>query len=117
MHRSELVGLDWASLPGTGTGYVTVDERGIVITLMTSKASQEAAEPSTAEAKPARMPRRPRPYSAATRCARLRDQRGCEEAAELRHSGPHSPQIGGYAAGLHPRKRPVGKEWVEGGGF
>ena len=46
---------------------------------------------------------------------RLRDQRGRQRAAELPHSGPHSAQIGGYGAGLHPPKRPVGKEWVEGG--
>jgi hypothetical protein len=26
------------------------------------------------------------------------------------------PQIRGYGAGLHPRKRPVGKDWIEGGG-
>lgn len=40
--RSELVGLDWMQL-GTGSGFVRVDERGVEITLMTSKASQEAA--------------------------------------------------------------------------
>jgi hypothetical protein len=38
---------------------------------------------------------------------------GCQGAAELPHSGAHSPEIGGYGAALHPRKRPVGKEWVE----
>jgi integrase len=43
LRRCELVGLDWLS-PGDGTGFVAVDERGIVITLMTSKASQDAAE-------------------------------------------------------------------------
>ena len=43
LRRSEIVGLDWL-LPGDGTGYVTVDDRGIVITLMTSKDSQDAAE-------------------------------------------------------------------------
>ena len=43
LRRSELVGLDWNQL-GTGTGFVALDERGIVITLMTSKASQDAAE-------------------------------------------------------------------------
>jgi integrase len=36
LRRCELVGLDWV-LPADGTGFVTVDERGIVITLMTSK--------------------------------------------------------------------------------
>lgn len=40
--RSELVTLDWGRL-GDGGGFVTVDERGIEITLMTSKASQDAA--------------------------------------------------------------------------
>jgi integrase len=43
LRRCELVGLDWV-LPADGTGFVTVDERGIVITLMTSKASQDATE-------------------------------------------------------------------------
>jgi integrase len=43
LRRRELVGLDWAS-PGDGTGFVAVDERGIVITLMTSNASLDAAE-------------------------------------------------------------------------
>lgn len=40
--RSELVALDWGKL-GTGAGFVTVDERGVEITLLTSKASQDAA--------------------------------------------------------------------------
>jgi integrase len=43
LRRSELVGLDWQKL-GTGTGWVTVDERGILITLARSKASQDKAE-------------------------------------------------------------------------
>jgi integrase len=43
LRRSELVGLDWLEL-GDGTGYVQIDERGIIATLMTSKASQEQAE-------------------------------------------------------------------------
>src|SRR5262249_43907815 len=43
MRRSELVGLDWQKR-GDGTGYVSITERGIEITLMTSKASQDAAE-------------------------------------------------------------------------
>lgn len=43
LRRSELVGLDWARL-GEGTGFVAIDDRGIVITLKTSKASQDAAE-------------------------------------------------------------------------
>ena len=42
MRRSELVCLDWERL-GDGLGFVRVDERGVEITLMTSKASQEAA--------------------------------------------------------------------------
>jgi integrase len=40
LRRSELVGLDWQRL-GAGTGFVLVDERGIVVTLMASKASQD----------------------------------------------------------------------------
>ena len=43
LRRSELVGLDWQQR-GAGTGTVVLDERGIMITLMTSKASQDAAE-------------------------------------------------------------------------
>jgi integrase len=43
LRRSELVGLDWEHL-GTGTGFVRVDERGILITLARSKASQDKAE-------------------------------------------------------------------------
>lgn len=43
LRRSELVGLDWQER-GTGTGWLVVGERGITITLMASKASQEAAE-------------------------------------------------------------------------
>ena len=43
LRRSELVGLDWEQL-GTGTGFVRVDERGILITLARSKASQDKAE-------------------------------------------------------------------------
>ena len=43
LRRSELVGLDWHQL-GAGTGFLVIDERGIAITLMTSKASQDAAE-------------------------------------------------------------------------
>ena len=35
-------GSNWV-LPGDGTGFVAVDERGIVISLMTSKGSQDAA--------------------------------------------------------------------------
>jgi hypothetical protein len=41
--RSELVGPDWRKL-GAGTGFVCVDERGIVATLMASKASQNQTE-------------------------------------------------------------------------
>jgi integrase len=43
LRRSELVGLDWQQL-GTGTGFVRIDERGILITLARSKASQDKAE-------------------------------------------------------------------------
>jgi integrase len=43
LRRSELVGLDWGQL-GTGTGWVVIDERGILITLARSKASQDKAE-------------------------------------------------------------------------
>jgi integrase len=43
LRRSELIGLDWQKL-GDGTGFVRVDERGIVVTLMASKASQDQAE-------------------------------------------------------------------------
>jgi integrase len=42
LRRSELVGLDWGRL-GTGAGWVVVDERGILITLARSKASQDKA--------------------------------------------------------------------------
>src|SRR5262245_22643283 len=43
LRRSELVGLDWLEL-GTGTGFVRIDERGILITLARSKASQDKVE-------------------------------------------------------------------------
>jgi len=43
LRRSELIGLDWQHR-GTGTGFVRLDERGLVITLMASKASQDQAE-------------------------------------------------------------------------
>src|SRR5215471_9690625 len=43
LRRSELVSLDWQKL-GAGGGFVCVDERGIVVTLMASKASQDQAE-------------------------------------------------------------------------
>ena len=43
LRRSELVGLDWAE-HGQGTGFVTSDDKGLTVTLMTSKASQDAAE-------------------------------------------------------------------------
>jgi integrase len=43
LRRSELVGLDWQEL-GCGTGFVRIDERGILITLARSKASQDKAE-------------------------------------------------------------------------
>jgi integrase len=43
LHRSELVGLDWQQL-GTGSGFVRIDERGILITIARSKGSQDKAE-------------------------------------------------------------------------
>ena len=43
LRRSELVGLDWHKL-GDGTGFVVIDDRGVVVTLMASKASQDQAE-------------------------------------------------------------------------
>jgi integrase len=43
LRRSELVSLDWQKL-GDGGGFVRVDDRGIVITLMASEASQDKAE-------------------------------------------------------------------------
>jgi integrase len=43
LRRSELVGLDWSEL-GEGTGFVRIDERGILVTLARSKASQDKAE-------------------------------------------------------------------------
>jgi integrase len=43
LRRSELVSLDWQKL-GAGGGFVRIDERGIVVTLMASKASQDQAE-------------------------------------------------------------------------
>ena len=43
LRRSELVSLDWQKL-GAGGGFVCLDERGIVVTLMASKASQDKAE-------------------------------------------------------------------------
>jgi integrase len=48
MRRSEVVGLDWRRL-GTAEdeerrGFVTIDDTGITITLMTSKASQDTAQ-------------------------------------------------------------------------
>lgn len=39
LRRTELVGLDWRKL-GTGCGYVSIEERGIVVRLPTSKGSQ-----------------------------------------------------------------------------
>jgi integrase len=43
LRRSELVGLDWERL-GTGTGFAVLEERGLIITLLASKASQAQAE-------------------------------------------------------------------------
>ena len=42
LRRSELVGLDWEKI-GTGTGTLRIDERGLVVTLNTSKGSQTEA--------------------------------------------------------------------------
>ena len=42
LRRSELIGLDWQQL-GTGTGFLQLDERGIVVTLVQSKTSQADA--------------------------------------------------------------------------
>ena len=42
LRRSELIGLDWQKL-GTGTGFLLLDERGIVVTLVQSKTSQAEA--------------------------------------------------------------------------
>jgi integrase len=44
--RSELVGLDWEKIGegGKGTGYVSVDDRGVLVVLARSKASQDKAE-------------------------------------------------------------------------
>src|SRR5215471_20792023 len=44
LRRSELVSLDWQKL-GAGGGFVCVDERGIVVTLMASKAAQDRPKP------------------------------------------------------------------------
>ncbi len=46
LRRSELVALDWAVL-GDGGGFVAADEKGLVVTLMTSKASQDTAQTIT----------------------------------------------------------------------
>jgi len=43
LRRSELVGLDWGE-HGAGTGFVSTDDVGLTVTLMTSKGSQDAAE-------------------------------------------------------------------------
>lgn len=40
--RSELAGLDWEKL-GDGTGYVTIDDKGITITMMVGKTHQDEA--------------------------------------------------------------------------
>jgi len=42
MRRSEIICLDWERL-GEGMGFVRVDDRGVEVTLMVSKASQDAA--------------------------------------------------------------------------
>jgi integrase len=43
LRRSELVGLDWQKR-GSGTGFLQLDDRCLVITLMMSKASQDKAD-------------------------------------------------------------------------
>ena len=43
LRRSELVGLDWLEL-GTGSGYIAIEDRGLVVRLPTSKGSQHAGE-------------------------------------------------------------------------
>jgi integrase len=43
LRRSELVGLDWLK-QGGGAGWVAIEDRGIVITLPTSKGSQASSE-------------------------------------------------------------------------
>jgi site-specific recombinase XerC len=43
LRRSKIVGLDWQKL-GSGSGFVPLNERGVVVTLMASKASQDQAE-------------------------------------------------------------------------
>ena len=42
LRRSELIGLDW-SKQGAGVGFVSVEDRGLVVTLATSKGSQTEA--------------------------------------------------------------------------
>jgi integrase len=42
LRRSELVGLDWQER-GDGSGFVSIDERGVTITLLRSKTSQAEA--------------------------------------------------------------------------
>ena len=44
LRRSELVGLDWQEL-GTGTGFVRIDERGILITLARSRPAKIRPKP------------------------------------------------------------------------
>jgi integrase len=61
LRRSELVSLDWYKL-GTGGGFVRVDDRGIVVTLTASKASQ--ARPRRSLSPPSICPRRAKPLSA-----------------------------------------------------
>jgi integrase len=43
LRRSEIVGLDWGKL-GDGTGWLTIDERGVLVVLARSKASQDKAQ-------------------------------------------------------------------------
>jgi site-specific recombinase XerC len=42
LRRAEIIGLDWMR-QNQGTGFVQIEERGLVVTLGTSKGSQEAA--------------------------------------------------------------------------
>ncbi|HET9536374.1 MAG TPA: tyrosine-type recombinase/integrase, partial [Mesorhizobium sp.] len=43
LRRTELIGLDWLK-QGAGAGWVSIEDRGIVITLPTSKGSQASSE-------------------------------------------------------------------------
>ena len=93
LRRSELVGLDWEQIGegGKGTGFVRIDERGILITLARSKASQDKAEtvvipradlPEACEALEAWASARPAP-------ARPADLPGGQQPQPDRRRAPH----------------------------